>query len=65
MGMGIDKTLTPKIIEFGSSLLDLDAKHIKLLKDGLLEGNLDAFIKASGISRSRTFRSFLRSCRCN
>lgn len=49
MGMGIDKTLTPKIIEFGSSLLDLDAKHIKLLKDGLLDGNLDAFIKASGI----------------
>lgn len=49
MGMGIDKTLTPKIIEFGSSLLDLDAKHIKLLKEGLLEGNLDAFIKASGI----------------
>ncbi len=49
MGMGIDKTITPKIIEFGSSLLDLDAKHIKLLKEGLLEGNLDAFIKASGI----------------
>ena len=49
MGMGIDKTLTPKIIEFGSSLLDLDVKQIKLLKDGLLKGNLDEFIKASGI----------------
>ncbi len=49
MGMGIDKSLTPKIIEYGSSLLDLNAKHIKLLKEGLLEGNLDAFIKASGI----------------
>ena len=49
MGMGIDKSLTPKIIKYGSSLLDLDAKHIKLLKDGLLEGNLDAFIKATGI----------------
>ena len=49
MGMGIDKKITPEIIEFGSKLLDLDPAQVKLLRDGLNKGDLSKFIEKTDL----------------